>query len=68
MSPCVQEKLPMASSLCEKMYKSSQIWQYDDKDKQEFVCGGDGCEEKSDNSVGHYQYCCYKYNDYVFNI
>ncbi len=25
-SPCVQEKLPVASSLCEKMYKSFWVW------------------------------------------
>ena len=36
--------------------------------KSEFVCGGDGCEEKSNNSVCHHWHSCYKYNDYIFNI
>ena len=37
-------------------------------DKSGFVCGGDGCEEKSNNSVCHHWHSCYKYNDYIFNI
>ena len=29
------------------------------------MCGGDGCEEKSNNSVCHHWHSCYKYNDYI---